>query len=131
MKQKILFKGLSLAVMFFMGFTSVVIAQNRQVKVKGEVCDPEMNVILGVQIVEKGTTNSTITDLSGYFELTVSEEGTLLIICNGYVTREIKVKDFLAAQGHYLIITLVEEELLEEPLIHFYNRLVCCLETKR
>lgn len=130
MKQKMFFKSFLMVIVLFMGFTSVVMAQNSRVTVKGKVCDPDMNVVLGVQVMEKGTTNGTITDLNGYFELTVSEKGTLVIICNGYVTREIKVKDFLAAQGRYLLIILEEEEL-PDPWVDFYDRLLFCLEPKR
>lgn len=45
----------------------------------------------GVTVVEKGTTNGTITDLDGNFTLNVAENATLIISYVGYVTEEVSV----------------------------------------
>jgi TonB-linked SusC/RagA family outer membrane protein len=69
-------------------------ASGRQqiIKVSGNVRDAETNEILpGVTIVEKGTSNGTITDMEGNFTLDVPETGTLQISYVGYSTQEIAV----------------------------------------
>lgn len=45
----------------------------------------------GVNVVEIGTTNGTITDLDGNYSLTVSEEGKISFSSVGFVTQEVEV----------------------------------------
>lgn len=47
--------------------------------------------IAGVNILEKGTNNGTITDLDGSFKLTVSDNAVLVISFVGFVTQEVPV----------------------------------------
>lgn len=65
-----------------------VMQQSRQVS--GNVKDA-MGVIIGASIVEKGTTNGTITDMDGNFVLNVQPGATLVISYVGYKTKEVKV----------------------------------------
>ncbi|HIZ90715.1 MAG TPA: SusC/RagA family TonB-linked outer membrane protein [Candidatus Bacteroides merdavium] len=65
-----------------------VMQQSRQVS--GNVKDA-MGAIIGASIVEKGTTNGTITDLDGNFVLNVQQGATLVISFVGYKTKEVKV----------------------------------------
>ncbi|MBN2762064.1 MAG: SusC/RagA family TonB-linked outer membrane protein, partial [Bacteroidales bacterium] len=63
-------------------------------KISGNVRDAETNEALpGVTIVEKGTSNGTITDTDGNFTLSVSEASSILISYIGYATQEIAVAD--------------------------------------
>jgi len=69
-------------------------ASGRQeiIKVSGNIRDAETNEVLpGVTIVEKGTSNGTITDMDGNFTISVPETSTLLISYVGYGTQEISV----------------------------------------
>lgn len=60
--------------------------------VTGFISDSETGEGLpGVSILEKGTSNGTITDLDGNFTLQVAEDGTLIISYVGYVTEEVSV----------------------------------------
>ncbi|MGQ1945735.1 SusC/RagA family TonB-linked outer membrane protein [Geofilum sp. OHC36d9] len=62
--------------------------------IEGQVIDDEGISIIGVTVIEKGTTNGTITDVNGNFTLvTKSNEPTLLFSFIGLVSREIKVTD--------------------------------------
>jgi TonB-dependent starch-binding outer membrane protein SusC len=45
----------------------------------------------GVSILEKGTTNGTVTDANGYYSITVSENPTLVFSFVGYASQEIPV----------------------------------------
>ena len=65
-----------------------IMQQNRQVS--GNVKDAA-GAIIGASIVEKGTTNGTITDMEGNFVLNVQPNATLVISFVGYKTKEVKV----------------------------------------
>ena len=58
-----------------------VMQQSRQVS--GNVKDA-MGAIIGASIVEKGTTNGTITDMDGNFTLNVAPNATFVISYIGY-----------------------------------------------
>lgn len=47
--------------------------------------------IIGASVLEKGTTNGTITDFDGVYALTVSDKATLVISYVGMTTQEVKV----------------------------------------
>ena len=57
--------------------------------IKGKVVDMTGESVIGVNILEKGTTNGVITDLDGNFTLQVSPNTTLLFTYVGYLSQEI------------------------------------------
>ena len=64
----------------------------QSISVSGTVTDSDNNEPLpGVNIIEKGTTNGTVTDIQGRYSIDVEEEGTLVISSVGYETIEIPV----------------------------------------
>ncbi len=63
-----------------------------QVSVTGKVTDLENGGPLpGVNVVEKGTNNGTVTDIDGNYNINVNENATLLFSSIGYLTEEIAV----------------------------------------
>ena len=64
-----------------------------QVKVTGTVVDNLGVPMIGVSILEKGTTNGVVTDLDGNYTLNAAVEGTLVFSYVGYVTQEHPVKE--------------------------------------
>jgi len=67
-----------------------VLIQTRSVS--GKVVSLEDDESLpGVNIVEKGTSNGTVTNLDGEYNLTVSENATLVFSSVGFTTEEIQV----------------------------------------
>ena len=66
----------------------------QQGAVKGKVLDEQGEPIIGANVVEKGTTNGTITDLDGNYSLTVNDlkKAVLQISFIGYTTLEEGVK---------------------------------------
>ncbi|MCR5454504.1 MAG: TonB-dependent receptor [Bacteroidales bacterium] len=65
-------------------------AQN--IKVTGKVIDASNNEpLIGVNVVQAGTTNGTITDLDGKFEVNVPADSKLQFSYIGYVTQTIDV----------------------------------------
>lgn len=62
------------------------------VTVTGSVTDENLQTLPGVNVLEKGTTNGTTTDVDGRFSLTVlGAESILVFSFIGYVTQEIPV----------------------------------------
>lgn len=59
--------------------------------VSGVIKDKSGLEVIGANVVEKGTTNGTVTDVDGKFTLNVKPGSTLLISYIGYNTKEIKV----------------------------------------
>lgn len=75
-------------------FCAQLFAQDTEtVEISGTVIDKKSNdPIVGVTIVEKGTTNGTVTDIDGKFKLKVSsKEASILISYIGYATIDKKV----------------------------------------
>lgn len=69
---------------------SETLQQNR--KIKGRVVDVNNEPMIGVSVLEKGTTNGVITDFDGNFTLDVRGNSAVLV-CSyiGYITAEIQV----------------------------------------
>lgn len=84
---------------------------------KGVVKDATGEAIIGASVLAKGTTNGTITDFEGNFELTGVKKGSILVISYiGYVTQEIKYN------GQPLQISLKEDNMnLEEVVVVGYG----------
>ena len=86
-------------------------------KVTGIVKDNAGIPIVGATIMEKGSTNGTVSDLDGNFSLQMNSQGTILISYIGYITQEIKVN-----KNDKLIITLEEDtETLDEVVVVGYG----------
>jgi len=68
-----------------------VIRQQQNKQINGIVRDPLGEPIIGANVVEKGTTNGTITDLDGKYSLMVGSGAVIQISFIGYTTKESKV----------------------------------------
>lgn len=67
-------------------------AQNK-ISITGIVVDAKGESIIGASVIQKGTSNGTITDIDGHFSLQVPENSTLLCCYLGYQKKEVKVKN--------------------------------------
>lgn len=66
----------------------------QQVIVKGIIIDEEGYPVIGASILEKGTTNGTVTDMEGNFSIALKgSENTLTISFIGYLSQTVKVSD--------------------------------------
>ena len=92
--------------------------QQQTVTVSGVVKDRKGEPIIGANIMEKGTTNGTITDFDGKYTLKVkSAQSVLTISYIGYKTQEIPV-----GNGGKKDITLQDEsELMDEVVVIGYG----------
>ena len=69
-----------------------VFTSNQQKRsIKGTVLDSNGEPIIGANIVERGTTNGTITNLDGYFELEVESKSVLHVSYIGYIDIDVSV----------------------------------------
>ena len=97
---------------------AAVMAAQQTRTVSGQVVDSNGESIIGANVMEKGTTNGTITDFDGKFSLKVAPNATLVISYIGYKTIEIKVSDIKAGQA----ITLHENsEMMDEVVVIGYG----------
>lgn len=85
--------------------------------IKGMVSDKN-EPIIGANILVKGTTNGTITDLDGHFTLSnVPENATLLVSFIGYLPQEVKVGKLQDFQ----IVLKEDSQTLDEVVVVGYG----------
>lgn len=73
--------------------------------------------VIGATIMEKGTTNGTVSDFDGNFSLNVADGAMLDVSYIGFQSQELK-----AVYGKNLLIYLNEDtELLEEVVVVGYG----------
>ncbi|MCX2837716.1 TonB-dependent receptor [Salinimicrobium sp. MT39] len=78
---------------YFLLFSIIMLGQTT-VEVSGKVVDNDSGIpIPGVNIIEKGTTNGTMTDFDGNFVLEAPANATLVISYLGYTTQEININN--------------------------------------
>ena len=81
-------KRLAAMALFLLICLPFSLAQAQTVKVTGKVTDNLNEPMIGVSIVEKGTTNGCITDIDGNYTLNVNQGATIIFSYIGYVTQE-------------------------------------------
>ncbi len=64
-----------------------------QTEVKGTVTDASGETVIGATVMEKGTSNGTITDFDGNFVLRVKEGAMLVFSYIGYATQELPAQN--------------------------------------
>lgn len=67
------------------------VAQQSIKTISGTITDSNGEPIIGANVLEKGSTNGTITDINGKFSLSVPDKSTLIISYIGYVSKAIIV----------------------------------------
>jgi TonB-linked SusC/RagA family outer membrane protein len=95
---------------------SVQAVQQSTKKITGTVSDSQGPVI-GASVVEKGTSNGTVTDLDGNFTLNVKPGATLVISYIGYTTQEIAVGN----QSNFNVTLQEDNTSLEEVVVVGYG----------
>ena len=85
-------------------------------KITGSVVDA-MGPVIGASVVEKGTTNGTVTDFDGNFALNVKPGATIVVSFIGFETQEIKVGN----QDNFQITMKDDNAVLEEVVVVGYG----------
>lgn len=86
-------------------------------QITGTILDETGEPIIGANVVQKGTTNGTMTDLDGAFSLNVPNNATLVVSFIGYNSTEVNV-----AGKSKITVTLKEDtQKLEEVVVVGYG----------
>ena len=89
-----------------------MIAQADKITLQGTIVDAKGEPLIGVSILEKGTTNGTITDFDGAFNLVVSSSSEVEISYVGYKTLLLSAKSITGK-----IVMREDTEVLEEVVV--------------
>lgn len=90
-------------------------ASAQQTAVAGQVVDARQEPLIGVSVLEKGTTNGVITDINGSFKLNTGPGAILIFSYVGYQPQEVKA-------SRQMKVTLQEDnQLLEEVVVIGYG----------
>ena len=89
----------------------------QQITVQGIVKDQTGETVIGASVMEKGTTNGTITGIDGDFSLNMSSNGTLVVSFVGYKTQEVQVK----GQKQLQVVLSEDAEMLDEVVVIGYG----------
>ena len=105
-------KRLILSFLLLMAGTMIMYAQQ---DITGTVVDVSGEGVIGATVMEKGTSNGTVTDFDGNFRLKVKAGSTLVVSYIGYLTQEVAAKDGMK-------ITLQDDALaIEEVVVTGYT----------
>lgn len=92
-------------------------AQQTTKRITGIIRDNHGEPIIGCNIMEKGTSNGTITSVDGDFSLNVAEKAVLQVSYIGYLTQEIPVQN-----KQNVTVTLQEDaQMLDEVVVVGYG----------
>ena len=86
-------------------------------KVTGTVFDPSGMPVIGANVMVKGTTNGTITDMDGKFALEVDKDAVLVVSYIGFANQEIR----LGSQTSLTITMKEDAEALDELVVVGYG----------
>ena len=113
--RKPLFRKLTvLALSLLMGWS---LAAQQRVTVSGVVVDDQNEPMIAAGVVQKGTTNGTITDLDGSFTLSVPAGAVIEFSSVGYITQE-----FVATKTETIHIKmLTDTQMIEETVVVGYG----------
>lgn len=114
MKHNSVRRLITMSALLFM-FIPFMLAQGLQ-KVTGKITDSQNEPMIGVSVLEKGTTNGVISDMEGDYSLSVKPGATIVYSYIGYVTQEKK-----ASSGVINIKLDEDSKTLEEVVVVGYG----------
>ena len=94
---------------------SVSMLMYAQTEIKGTVVDTKGETIIGATVMEKGTSNGTITDFDGNFKIKVEAGKILVISYIGYETQE------MSAQNGMKVTLKDDAQTLSEVVVTGYQ----------
>ena len=93
-------------------------AQQQKQSVSGVIKDATGEPVIGASVLEKGTTNGTITDFDGNFILNnVPEKGILVISYIGYKAQEVNI----SGKTSIKVVVKEDTEVLDEVVVVGYG----------
>ena len=100
---------------------AVALSQQKKVTITGIVKDV-LGPVVGANVVEKGTTNGTVTDMEGRFSLQVSSNAVLVVSYIGYIDQAIPVN----GKTSFTVLLKEDSQALDEVVVvvsHFKSGL--------
>jgi TonB-linked SusC/RagA family outer membrane protein len=92
---------------------SVAGVGENKVKITGKITGADGEELIGASISEKGTTNGTVSDLDGSYNLAVGANSTLVVSYIGYLTTEINVD----GKSNVDVVLLEDARTLNEVVV--------------
>ncbi|MEN7550691.1 TonB-dependent receptor [Rapidithrix thailandica] len=89
----------------------------QEVVVKGKVSDSSGEILPGVTILVKGTTQGTTTDMEGNYSIAVAEDAVLVFSYIGYKTQEVVV----GSRSQIDVLMDFDQEQLDEVVVVGYG----------
>ncbi|MEL7601398.1 MAG: TonB-dependent receptor [Proteiniphilum sp.] len=99
---------------------TIVSTENRQQarkNITGRILDEKGEPVIGANIVEKGTTNGTVTDVEGNFTLNVEENAAIHVSYIGYLPQDITS----AGKNSLHVVLLEDMTTLDEIVVVGYG----------
>lgn len=97
---------------------NMVMQQQKAITIKGSVKDSHGEPLMGVSILERGTTNGVATNLNGEFTLNVKGENSVLLVSYvGYQSQQIVI-------GNKKVVNIIlqeDSELLQDAVVIGYG----------
>ena len=96
-----------------------IIQQPAKKQITGKVVDAQGDAIIGANIIEKGTSNGTVTDIDGNFTLSVENNAVLHVSYIGYITQDIPTT------GRTILEIVLQEDLksLDEVVVVAFGKM--------
>jgi Ca-activated chloride channel homolog len=102
-----------ISILFVLFFSAFSLAPDQIRTISGTVSDPSGSLMAGVTVTVKGTSNGTVSDLNGAYQLQVNQEAKYLVFSFvGYETEEVKI-----ANSNRINITLQPSKLEMEEVV--------------
>ena len=99
-------------ILFVLTCLMVSVATMASITVTGTVISAEDGLpVIGASVLEKGTSNGTITDFDGMYELTVADNAVLVYSYVGLTSQELKVS------GSVMNVTLKGDAIAMEEVV--------------
>ncbi len=92
-------------------------SSQQKINITGVIVDELDEPVIGANVVEKGTTNGTTSDIDGNFSLTVSDNAVLQVSYVGYISQDIVVK----GQTSMRVVLTEDTRTLDEVVIIGYG----------
>ena len=80
-------------ILSFLSLLSVTLMYAQSSEISGNVVDATGEPVIGATVMEKGTSNGTVTDFDGNFKIKVEANKTLVFTYIGFQTLELPAQD--------------------------------------
>ena len=95
----------------------ISVARQGTYHLTGTIVDGYGEPVIGANVVEKGTTNGTVTDIDGKFSLEVAPDAVLTISFIGYISKEITLK----GEKELKVVLVEDTQTLDEVVVVGYG----------